>query len=198
MKRVIGLTGGIGSGKSTVSALLSELGATIICADTIGRHVLDRDSEAYREVIDKFGSEYLDGLGNIDRRRLAQFVFSNPDALKKLNAITHPRITLEVKKRINEVRGVMVIDAALLIEVGLHALADEVWLVVADRDIRLKRTAARDGLTFAEIEDRMAAQGTDEEKLKIADRVIDNSGDLESLKRTVKKYYGEFNEEKGK
>ncbi len=193
---VIGLTGNIGSGKSTVTRHLKELGAQIIDADLVARQVVLPGTPALREIADHFGPEVLDTGGGLDRKKMGSIVFTNMKAMEKLNNITHPKIKAEINRQIElckkenkNVPGVLVVDAALLIEVGLEKNADEIWVVKIDRDKQVGRLAARDGLTPVEALKRISAQLPQDEILKFATRVIDNSGDKNETIRQVDRHW---------
>lgn len=181
----IGLTGNIGSGKSTVARRLAELGARVIDADQVAREVVRPGTPGLQEIVEHFGPGILDGRGELDRKKLAALVFADPGARARLNEITHPRIKEAIRREIasrpagpapGAGPAVTVIEAPLLIEVGLHRDVDEVWVVRIDEENQIRRLMARDGLNVAEARQRLAAQLPQEEKLKIARRVIDNSG----------------------
>lgn len=182
---IIGLTGGIASGKSTVSRELAKRGIPIIDADVIARALLERDGAAYDAVVRAF-PQFATADGTINRRALGAHVFSDEAALNVLNGITHPIIVAEVKKRAEREQNA-VIDAPLLLEVGLDAICDTVWLVTADRETRIARIIARNGLSRAEAEARIDSQLPEEEKRKRADRVIENNGTMEELLQTLRK-----------
>ncbi|MEW9081456.1 dephospho-CoA kinase [Caldanaerobacter subterraneus] len=193
--RVVGLTGGIGSGKSTVSEILAKLGAKIIDADLVSREIMEKGKEAYNEIVDCFGKEILDKEGNIDRKKLGSIVFSDKEKLKRLNEITHPKIIDKIKKMIEEEKDkdkVIVIDAALLIETGLYKLVDEVWLVVVDIDTQIKRVMERDGFSCEEALKRIKSQMPLEEKIKYADFIINNSKDLRKTEEQVRLLWQRF------
>lgn len=186
----IGLTGGIASGKSTVSNYLVELGAKIIDADKLARELVQPGSEALQEIKKVFGSSVIDKNGCLDRKRVGKLVFNNPTALQKLNNILHPRIIKETKRLIEEYRmkndtKVVVVDAPLLIEVGMNEIVDEVWVVAVPESVQLERINKRDGLSEEEGRKRLSSQMALEKKLEFADRVIDNSGTLEKTKSQV-------------
>ncbi len=186
--RLIGLTGGIASGKSTVSRCLEEAGIPVIDADEIARHVVKPGHKAYTEVVNRFGRWVLGEEGEIDRARLGALVFEDEKARKDLEAITHPEIVREIARRIRDFEkkpGLIVIDAALLFESGLSQSMDRNILVTASPEVQLKRLMDRDGLTEAEARRRIEAQMPSEEKLKRADFVIDNSGTPEEAQRQV-------------
>ena len=186
MTRIIGLTGGIASGKSTVSDELKKCGIEIIDADAISRTLLEVNGPAYDAVAETF-PKYINEDGTVDRRALGAYVFANEEALAKLNGITHPIIVAEVKKLAEQAERCAVIDAPLLIEVGLDKICDEIWLVTADRETRVTRVIARNGLTREEAEDRIDRQMPEEEKRRRAHRVIENNGTMEMLYTEIEK-----------
>lgn len=185
--KIIGLTGSIASGKSTVSAILREAGAHIIDADLIARQVVEPGTPGEAQVREAFPAAFAGGA--LDRRALGRIVFSDPRSLARLNAITHPLIREEIARQIGRARaedpaGVAVIDAAVLLESGMADMAEEVWLVVCGDEVRLRRILERDGLTEEEARARMASQMPQQEKRKYARRVIDTtSGALEETRR---------------
>jgi dephospho-CoA kinase len=192
--KVIGLTGGIACGKSTVSCILKELGAAIIDADEIARQIIKPGRPALGSIIDTFGDEYLRIDGGLDRKKLGDLVFSQPEALKLLNSIVHPAIVEEIKNTIISLKGctkykAIVVDAALLIETGLTELVDEVWVVSVPYDIQLSRLKKRSNLTFKEARDRIESQMTDSERFKYADKIIDNSKSMEDTREQVLKLW---------
>lgn len=190
--RVIGLTGGIGSGKSTVASLLAELGARVVDADKIGHWVYRSGSEGFRAVVDAFGPDVVAPDGTIDRARLGKRVFADPAARARLNAIVHPRIGAELAARIAAARadgyeGPVVVEAAVLLEAGWKPMVDQLWVVSVDPETAIARVVASRGLARAEVERRIAAQMSDAERRRHADVVIDNSGSLESLRAQVER-----------
>ena len=193
---VIGLTGGIGSGKSTVAALLAERGATVIDVDALGREVIAPGGRAEGQVIVEFGSEITDAEGHIDRAGLARVVFGQPEALTRLTAISHPAINAELADRLDAVRGdegsaesVVVLDMAILVESTLgrgdpeHSYT-KVVVVEAPPDLRVRRAVAR-GMEADDVRARIASQATDDERRAVADAVITNDGDLATLAERV-------------
>ena len=190
MTRVIGLTGGIGSGKSTVSRFLAELGAVIIDADKIGHEVYRPDTDTWRKLVKTFGRGILAADNTIDRKKLGAIVFSNEEELKRLNAIVHPQITEIIKKQIDDYRRkdakVIVLDAPVLLEAHAKNLTDEVWVVVADDDNVIKRAVARTGLREEQIRDRIRAQMSKTERIKNAQVIIYNDGTPEDLRGKIK------------
>lgn len=186
----IGLTGGIGSGKTTVAAILRELGAPVIDADQVGHEVYLPGTPGWQQVVEAFGRDVVSGDGTIDRRRLAAIVFGDPAQLARLNAIVHPLIARRAAERIAAATtahpGVPVIlEAAVLIEAGWTSLVDVVWLVVAPPEAVVARLKAQRQLATEAIAARMAAQLNDEERRRHADVVIENAGTIDSLRRRV-------------
>ena len=193
MTRVIGLTGGIGSGKSTVSRILAELGAVIIDADKIGHEIYHPDTDTWRQLVKTFGSGILVPDNTIDRKKLGAIVFGDKQELQRLNAIIHPQITQEIKKRIEECRRravkVIVLDAPVLLEANAKNLVDEIWVVVADDGNVIKRAAARTGLTEQQIRDRVHSQLSNTERTKNARVVISNDGNTEDLRGKIRELW---------
>jgi len=188
--KVIGLTGGIGSGKSMVSQFLAELGAVILDADEIGHEAFKPDTEIWRQVVAAFGRQILTPDGNIDRKKLGNIVFSNPESLSRLNQIMHPRMYALVKAQLEEYRrqgvGVVVLEAPLLLEAGWTPLVDEVWVTTAPEATVLKRLEERTGMSQAESLTRLRSQLPSEERVRQADVVINTDCDLDELKSKVK------------
>lgn len=184
--KVIGLTGGTGSGKSTVSAYLREKGFCIIDADEISRELTAKGGEALGPIRERFGTEVFFEDGSLDRKKLGSIVFNDNQKLKILEEITTDiiiRKTLETVERLKSEgrQNVVVLDAPLLFECGMKDCTDENWLVTCEREKRIQRLMSRDGLERQSILDRMANQLSDEEKLLLADYVIDNSTNLTDL-----------------
>ena len=191
--KIIGLTGGIGSGKSTVSRFLAELGAVIIDADKVGHEAYKPDTEVWREVVASFGRQILTPNGDIDRKKLGEIVFDKPEALSRLNQILHPRIYDMVKAQLEEYRrqwvDVVVLEAPLLIEAGWTSLVDEVWVTVASESTMLRRLEECSGLSKQQSLARIRSQLSSEERMKHADVVINNDGDINELKSKVEKIW---------
>jgi dephospho-CoA kinase len=187
--KIIGLTGGIGSGKSTVSKFLAHLGAVVIDADKVGHEVFKPGTKAWQEVVDAFGQGIISADGTIDRRKLGEIVFSNPGARAKLNQVMHPLIYEQVKSRMEEYgrKGVaiIIVEAPLLLEVGWKSLVDEVWVTSASEATVIKRLKEQKGLPEAQSLARVRAQLTDEERIRQADVVIDTDCALDELKERV-------------
>ena len=191
--KVIGLTGGIGSGKSTVSQFLAELGAVIIDADEVGHEAFKPDTEIWREVVAAFGRRILAPKGDIDRKKLGRIVFGNSEALARLNQIMHPRMYDMVKAQLEEYRrqgvDVVVLEAPLLLEAGWTPLVDEVWVTVASESTVVRRTKERTGLSEPQILARIRSQMSSAERVKHADVVINNDADLDELKARVEELW---------
>ncbi len=185
--RRIGLTGGIGSGKSTVAAMFADHGAEVIDADVIAREVVAPGSEGLQAVVEEFGPRVLSPDGGLDRAALADIVFSEPASRERLNAIVHPRIAARTAELMAAVPdgAVLIHDVPLLAELGLQGAYDLVVVVDAPDERRVERLVAR-GLSEPDARARIAAQATRERRLAIADIIIDNSGDLESLRQQVR------------
>lgn len=191
----IALTGGIGSGKSTVARMLADRGAVVVDADAIAREIVEPGQPALAEIRDAFGSDVITGEGSLDRARLAEVVFADPEALARLNAITHPRIAQRSADLLASAPGdaVVVYDMPLLVEQGGDALRgwDRIVVVDAPDDLRLERVVAR-GLDREDARRRLAAQATREERLAVADVILDNSGDLAALESAVDGLWSEL------
>ncbi|MGI1691509.1 dephospho-CoA kinase [Thermoanaerobacter uzonensis] len=195
--QVIGLTGGIASGKSTVSKLLKKMGAVVIDADIVSREIMVKGTEAYNKIVEYFGKEILKEDGEIDRKKLGNIVFADRRKLKKLNEITHPIIIERIKEKIEEERKknqqkAIVLDAALLIEMKLYKMVDEVWLVVVDSKTQIKRIMERDKLSYKDAINRIKSQMPLDEKMKYADFIINNSKDFKAMEKQVTLFWGRF------
>ena len=187
---VIGLTGGIGTGKSEVTRIFQELGAVLINADQIGHQAYTPHSEIWQEVVKAFGEEILQPSGEIDRKKLGSIVFADPDQLTRLNQIMHPRMARMVAQQIQELReqgeDVVVVEAALLLEAGWDSLVDEVWSTESPEESVIKRLQSRSDLSQEEAKKRIDSQMSAEERTSRSQVVVDNSGDLVELERVVR------------
>lgn len=187
--RIVGLTGGIGSGQSTVARLLAERGARIIDADQLAREVVAPGTDALAEIRVRFGDAVIAPDGSLDRRALAAIVFTDDDARADLETITHPRITETARRRMEEAREagveVVVYEAALLVEKGLHHGMDALIVVAARPENQAARLVDREGWTETEAWDRIRTQLPLERKLEAADYVVYNDGTLEETTRQV-------------
>jgi len=191
--KVIGLTGGIGSGKTTVSQFLSELGAVIIDADKLGHEAFKPGTEIWRDILAAFGQEVLKPDGEIDRKKLGERTFGNAGSLAQLNRIMQPRIYDMVEARVEQCRqqgvGVAVIEAPLLVEVGTTARVDEVWVTVASEATVLRRLTERSGLSQEESLARIRSQVSSEERVKHADIVINTDCSLDELRDRIRELW---------
>jgi len=200
--KVIGLSGGIGSGKSTVSRFLKELGAVVIDTDKVGHEVFKPDTDAWREVVAAFGRQILAPQGEVDRDKLGEIVFATPQARDQLNRIMHPRIRDWVKAEIKEYRRrgikLLVLEVPLLVEVPLSLRAgepslsdevDEVWVTVAPETTVLKRLKERGGISEEQILARIRSQLSSEERARRADVIIDTDCSLDELKTRVRELW---------
>lgn len=187
--KVIGITGGIGSGKSTIAEYLTELGAKVIDADKVANEVYNPGTEGWRDVVNTFGEEVLTPAGDIDRKKLGEIVFNNPGAMSQLNQMIHPRAYELVKSRLDEYRkqgvDIVVLEVILLFEAGWDHLADVKWVTVASEDTVVKRLTKERGLSEEEILARIRSQTPTEERVKLADEVIYNDGSIEEMKMRV-------------
>jgi len=184
--KVIGLTGGTGSGKSVVSKSLAAAGAVIVDADKIAHDIILKGEPAYDEIIAYYGTGILDAEGNIIRKKLGEIVFNDKKKLAFLNQCTHKYITAEVKREITAAKEAgtakaIIVDAPLLLEAGLEKVCDLVWVVYAEPEVRAQRVMARDGITYELAKARIANQKSWEEYRNAASAVIDNSKDLAHL-----------------
>jgi dephospho-CoA kinase len=198
----IGLTGGIGSGKSTVARILAERGAPIIDADQVGHAIYQRGGPAYLELVRAFGETILAADRSVDRKRLGAIVFADPAALKKLNAIVHPKMFERMREmaagmRARGERRPIVLEAAVLIEASWTRLCDEVWLVIASRERVIERIERDRGMKREETAARIKAQLSDEERRKYATVVIENEGTIEQLRQRVAGLWAEALERNG-
>ncbi len=187
---VIGLTGGIASGKSTVARLLGERGARVLDADLLGHRAYEPGTEAHAAVAAAFGADVVDAEGRIDRRALGAKVFGRPDELDRLTGIVWPEIRRLARAEIERISAadpaaVIVLEAAVLLEAGWEDLVDEVWVVGVEPEVAVSRAVARGGLDADAVRARIAAQLGNAERKARADRVLDNGGDEAALAREV-------------
>ena len=191
---VIGLTGGIGTGKTAVASILRDLGAEIIGADEVAHEAYEPGTSGWRAVVDEFGETVLTPGGEVDRRRLGAIVFQDKEKLERLNAIVHPRTRELIEQRIRQLKtgdtDVVVVEVPLLVEAIKRdskwaSIADEVWVIAADEDRVIERTRGRSQLDDRAIKARIRSQTSQAERLALADAVIDNNGSLEELRGRV-------------
>ena len=193
--KVLGLTGGIGSGKSMVARMFAQLGADVIDADQLAREVVEPGQPALEEIAAAFGHDILLPDGRLNRSKLAGIIFADVDGRARLNAITHPRIRKRIDAEIAARRsgsGVLIVDIPLLYENARAATVETVIVVWVDSETQLRRLQERDGLTLEQARQRIAAQMPLDEKRARADLVIDNSGSRANTRRQVEAIYGRY------
>jgi dephospho-CoA kinase len=192
--KLIGLTGGIATGKSTVASMLRDLGAKIVDADELARDIVQPGQEAWQDIVSAFGAEILREDKTIDREKLRKIVFQNETVRRRLESITHPRIRALAERRIQKLAAegakVTIYEAPLLFENQVHLWLRPVILVACDSETQKRRLQKRDHLTEKEVEQHLKAQMSLDQKRKLADFVIENNGDLEELKRQVNEVWG--------
>jgi len=193
---IVGLTGGIVGGKSTVASMFRDLGAKIIDADKLGHSVILPNKPAWKKIVKIFGKDIIQNDLTIDREKLGKIVFANQSLLKKLNKITHPEITKMIKKEIDLAKNkthnqekVLIIDAALIYEAKIDRFMDKIIVVYIDKDEQIKRLIKRNNLSKDEALQRVRSQIPMKEKAKMADYVIDNSKSLGKTKKQVEKIW---------
>ena len=190
---IIGLTGGIGTGKTEVSNILRRLGAEVINADEMAHDTYRRGSDAWSSLRSAFGDRILTAEGEIDRRVLGSVVFDDPDALNRLNEIVHPAVRSLLVERLGELddkdTGAAVVEVVLLLEAGWQELFDEIWVVTADEDMAVDRTVSRSGMTAAEVRSRIGSQMPQTERAGRADLVVSNNGTLDELQGKVERLW---------
>ncbi len=189
-----GLTGGIATGKSTVAGMLEELGCRIIDTDLIARRIVEPGQPALKEIAEQFGTEVLNDAGMLDRERLRRAIIDDPKKREQLNAITHPRIGLEVLREVNEFRAEesgmpIIVDVPLLFEAGWHTLFPAVILVYVPVHVQIERLMLRDKLTREEAEKTLTFQMHIEEKKNMARYIIDNSKTFDQTRQQVKELF---------
>ena len=186
---VIGLTGGIGTGKSEAARHMVSLGAALIDADVVGHEAYTPHAEAWQRVVEAFGEGILQSSGEIDRRGLGAIVFSDPEQLARLNGIMHPLMARMVQERIETLEAdgaeVVVVEAALLFEAGWNSLVQEVWVTDSSEDAVIHRLSQRNGMSEEEARKRLDSQMSRAERLGRADVVIDNSGDVADMREAI-------------
>ena len=183
---VIGLTGGIGTGKSTVSDYLRKKGCIILDADDISRKMTEAGMPALSIIQNVFGDEVINSDGSLNRHKLGDIVFNNRDKLQKLQQIITTEVVDNINRKLSQLKSehcdnIVVIDAPLLFECGMENIADENWLVISEMSVRIKRVKERDNLSEEQIIARINNQMSQEDKEKLSDYVLDNSGSLQQL-----------------
>jgi dephospho-CoA kinase len=195
----VGLTGGIAAGKTTVASILSELGACVVDADVLAREALEPDGSAYAGVVARFGRGILDDGRRIRREALARLVFSDPGARRALNDLVHPEVRAEIERRIEACtaagRAIAVVDAALLVETGSHRRYDRLVVVRCSAETQIERLRQRDGMAPDDARARVAAQAPTEEKVAVADYVIDTDGTQADTRRQTENVWAELLED---
>jgi dephospho-CoA kinase len=194
---IVGLTGGVASGKTAVSQVLREEGAYIIDADEIARELVQPHKPAWNEIIRAFGEEILQEDRSVDRKELADKIFADPEQRKVLNQILHPRIKEEIARRAREIgqknpEAIVVIDAPLLVELGMHHKVDRLIVVTSTQTQQMERLKKRDGRSPEEALKLLSSQMPVEEKEKLADFVVRNEGSLEEMKKRAKEVFKEL------
>ena len=192
---LIGLTGGIGSGKSTVARLLERRGAVVIDADQLAREAVAKGTPGFDRVVAAFGTSVLTPDGDLDRSALAARIFSDPAEKATLEAIVHPEVARRFGERVDPLRTtdrVVVYVTPLLVELGLAPAFDVVVVVTASPHLRISRVASDRGLSPDDVRDRMAAQATDEQRMEVADVLVDNDGSLAELEPQVDRLWGDL------
>ncbi len=186
----IGLTGGIGSGKTAAAEQFARLGAEVIDTDVLSRELVAPGQPALEEIVDEFGADILTAAGELDRSRLREWIFANTEARERLEAILHPRIRSAMLARAQQASAPYVVFVVpLLIETGQQALVDRVLVIDVAENTQRRRVAARDGLSEAQIDRVLAAQATQDRRLRAADDVIDNDGGRADLARQVEQLH---------
>lgn len=191
---IVGVTGGVGSGKTTVSRMFEKEGAYVIDADQMARELVQPNRTAWREIVRAFGREIQEKDGSIDRKRLAEIVFSNSKKREVLNKILHPRIKREMEKRVRAIgrkdpEAVVILDVPLLVETGYHREMDRVVVVTATEKKQMERMKKRVGMSEEEARRILSSQMKLEEKVKVADFVIRNEGSLETTRKRVREVF---------
>lgn len=195
--KIIGLVGGVGCGKSTVAAILKEkYKAAVVMADNIGHLALEKGSESYQQIVTLFGTEILNAEGSIDRKKLGDVVFPQPEKLAALNSIVHPFVWKTVEERLEEAKksgcAFAILEAAILLESGKQTLCDELWAVVADKEVRYERLKASRGYTREKFEAIMARQLSEKELKAKVDVIISNNGNETELEERLKEAVSKF------
>ncbi len=195
--KIIGLTGGIATGKSIVSSVFKELGAIILDADVIARLVVLSHQPAWEDIVEYFGPEVVNEDESLDRAKIGEIVYNNPDSLKELNRFTHPRIMQYYKDELRRIKleqpdAIVVLEVPLLYETNMDKLCQQVVVVYVDRETQIKRLMKRDNMSYADAVRRVDAQMPMEEKVRRADFVIDNRGSIVETKEKSTRYYNEI------
>ena len=185
---LVGLTGGIGAGKSTVTAMLEERGARVIDADDLARRAVHSGTATFDRIVERFGSGVVAADGELDRAALASIVFADPDRRRELERITHPEVARMLREALEPFRStddVVVYASPLIVESGMTDACDVVVVVAAPAEDQLRRVGAQRGMSDSDVRARMAAQASDDERAAAADVILDNGGTLEELEAQV-------------
>lgn len=191
---IIGLTGGIASGKSTVAKMFEELGARVVDTDIIAREIVKVGSRAWREIVKVWGKDILNEDETINRERLGEIVFNSKEDLKRLNEITHPEISKEVVRVIKKAKPeeIVIIVIPLLIEEGLQSLMEQVWVVTCSEDTQIKRIIEREDLSLSQARARLKSQMPLSEKIKHSNKIINAELPISETRKEVEKVWGEI------
>jgi dephospho-CoA kinase len=194
---IIGLTGGVASGKSIISKVLKEEGAYLIDTDQIARELVEPETPTWKELVRVFGKEILQEDGSIHRKKLASKVFSDPEQKSLLDQIIHPRIKEEIDRHLERIarkdpEAIVIIDAPLLVEIGNHREMDKVIVVTSTEKQQIERLREREGINQKGAQRIIASQMPTQEKVKVADFVIQNEGSLEEVERKAKEVFQEL------
>lgn len=195
--KIIGLTGGIATGKSIVASVFRELGAIILDADLIARLVVLPHQPAWEDIVEFFGPQVVNEDESLDRAKIGEIVYNNPDSLKELNRITHPRIMQYYKDEMRRIKldqpdAIVILEVPLLYETNMDKLCQQVVVVCVDRETQIKRLMERDKMSYEDAVRRINAQMPMDEKVRRADFVIDNRGSMEETKEKATRYYKEI------
>ena len=194
MALLVGLTGGMGSGKSLVARMFKDLGAHLIDADGLCRSLVEPDNPAWKEIVTRFGQGVLNEDKTLNRKKMAEMVFSDPENKKVLEGILHPKVFLEEKRIYEKIRekendALILVDSPLLIESGNYSKMDKVIVIASDEDIRLKRILDKGSFSIGDVKKRIKSQMGLKEKLKYADYILENNSSIDELRRNVKNLY---------
>jgi dephospho-CoA kinase len=193
----VGLTGSIASGKSHASSVFAELGAHVIDADVIAHEICVPGTPTYAKIVEAFGNGVLAGDGTIDRRVLGEIIFHNAEKRQVLNSLVHPEVRAEVMRRMFALerqgfQGIIIVDAALIVESGFYKMQDRLIVVICEPELQVTRVMNRCGITVGEAHARITAQLPVEEKVKLADYVIDTSGTYGNTREQIERIYREL------
>lgn len=198
MVTILGITGGIGSGKSTASQILGELGAVVIDADQVGHKIYLPNTPAWREIVEEFGEDVVAADQSIDRTKLGPIVFSDPSKLQALNRITHGKIYSYIQGQIDYIREhnsdcVIAVEAAILLEAGWRSLVEQLWVVVAEESVVINRLQAYKNMPEDQARARINSQMSNDERIAEADQVIWNNAELPELRQAVETAWNALN-----